>query len=284
MIIDFRVRPPFKSFCNLNIYGPRESNPDPVTAPGVWLDLAPCRSFDDRSIERFVEEMDEAGIDVAVAMGRNSPAPWGSVANSDVAELVDTYPGRFVGFGSVDGSSEDRVRQVDECAELGFKGVAMDNPWCSPALYDDDESLFPVYERVAEHGLILSLTSSIYLGPDMSYCMPMHIQRVAMMFPQVPIVVPHAFWPWTTQGCGVAFQNSNVYLAPDFYGHIPNSPGAEEYVKAANYYLGYRLLFASSYPIRPLGQSVEQFVALPFKDDDLRQRCLGGNARRLLGI
>ena len=77
MIIDFRVRPPFKSFCNLNIYGPRESNPDPVTAPGVWLDLAPCRSFDDRSIERFVEEMDEAGIDVAVAMGRNSPRAVG---------------------------------------------------------------------------------------------------------------------------------------------------------------------------------------------------------------
>ena len=104
---------------------------------------------------------------------------------------------------------------------------------------------------VAEHGLILALTSSIYyVGPDMSYCMPVHIQRVAMQFPQVPIVVPHAFWPWVTEGCGVAFQNSNVYLVPDFYGYIPNSPGAEEYVKAANYYLGYRLLFASSYPIR----------------------------------
>ena len=101
MIIDFRVRPPFKSFCNLNIYGPRESNPDPVTAPGVWLDLAPCRSFDDRSIERFVEEMDEAGIDVAVAMGRNSPAPWGSVANSDVARVGRNVPGaiRRVRFG-----------------------------------------------------------------------------------------------------------------------------------------------------------------------------------------
>ena len=36
--------------------------------------------------------MDEAGIDVAVSMGGNSPAPYGSVANSDVAELVDTYP------------------------------------------------------------------------------------------------------------------------------------------------------------------------------------------------
>ena len=73
MIIDFRVRPPFKSFCKLNIYGARDPNPDPVTAPGVWLDVPPFRSFDDRSIERFIEEMDEAGIDVAVAMGRNSP-------------------------------------------------------------------------------------------------------------------------------------------------------------------------------------------------------------------
>ncbi|MCE2529493.1 MAG: hypothetical protein J4G11_06450 [Acidimicrobiia bacterium] len=108
------------------------------------------------------------------------------------------------------------MSQVDQCVELGFKGVAKDNGWCVPALYDD-ESLFPVCERVAEHGL-------------------------------------------------------------------PNSPGAEEYIRAANYYLGHRLLFASSSPIRPLGLSVEQFAALPFEDEDLRQRCLGGNVQRLLGI
>jgi len=61
-------------------------------------------------------------------------------------------------------------------------------------------------------------------------------------------------------------------------------PGANEYVKAANYYLGHRLLFASSYPVRPLGQSVEQFRALPFASDEIRSRCLGGNAARLLGL
>lgn len=110
MIIDFRVRPPFKSLCNPNIYGPTIR--------------IPIRSL-----------------------------PRGSGPDSDVARLFDMYPGRFVGFGSVDGSSDDAVGQVDQCVDLGFKGVAMGNGWCVPALYDD-ESLFPVYERVAEHGLI----------------------------------------------------------------------------------------------------------------------------------
>ncbi len=93
MIIDFRVRPPFKSFCKLNIYGARDPNPGPGSRPRRVARRSAFPILDDRSIERFVEEMNESGIDVAVAMGRNSPAPWGSVLNSDVAELVETYPG-----------------------------------------------------------------------------------------------------------------------------------------------------------------------------------------------
>jgi predicted TIM-barrel fold metal-dependent hydrolase len=132
--------------------------------------------------------------------------------------------------------------------------------------------------------MIASFTSSIFVGPDLTYCDPVHIQRVARRFPKLRIVVPHGAWPYTVQICAVAFQCSNVYLLPDFYGHIPNMPGADEYVKAANYYLGHRLLFASSYPVRPVGQSVEQFKALPFDSDEIRWRCLGGNAARLLGL
>ena len=54
------------------------------------------------------------------------------------------------------------MSQVDQCVELGFKGVAIDNGWCVPALYDD-ESLLPVYERVAEHGLPNSPEADEYI-------------------------------------------------------------------------------------------------------------------------
>ena len=47
MIIDLRLRPPFTSFRNINDSGRRDPYPDQATAPGVWLDVAPCQSFED---------------------------------------------------------------------------------------------------------------------------------------------------------------------------------------------------------------------------------------------
>ena len=50
MIIDLRLRPSFKSSHNLNVFGPCDPDLDPVTAPGVWLDAPPFRSFEGRYV------------------------------------------------------------------------------------------------------------------------------------------------------------------------------------------------------------------------------------------
>jgi len=144
--------------------------------------------------------------------------------------------------------------------------------------------LMPLYQLCSDLGLIVSLTSSIFLGPDMSYCHPIHVQRVALAFRDLTIVVPHANWPWTTLACSVVFQTNNVHLIPDFYLNMPNTPGAHEYVRSANYFMSYNLLFGSSYPVRPFGQSVEQFSALPFDSEEILNRALGENAARILGL
>ena len=283
MIIDFRVRPPFKGFTDLHIFRPRDPNPDPVTAKGFQLDLPAYRSRDEQSMDAFVEEMDQAGIDIGVVMGRYAPPANGSVSNDEVAELVAAYPGRFIGFGSVDVTDVDAaVAEVDRCVDLGFRGVAFDNGYFP--LYDDDPSLFPIYQRCAERGLILSITSSLFLGPDLTYCDPVHLQRVAASFPDLPIVVPHGGWPYVTEICGVAYRHTNVYLIPDLYLNLARTPGSSGYLEAAQFYLSRRLLYASSYPVRPMGQSLEQFRNLPFEDDDVRERCLGQNAADLLGL
>jgi predicted TIM-barrel fold metal-dependent hydrolase len=252
---------------------------------GLSIDLPVPRSFEQRSITAFIDEMDEGGVDLAVVMARHAPRYDGIVSNDDVAELTHRYPKRFVGFGAVDVTNVSTARrEIERCQSLGLRGVAFDNPWSDPALYDDDASLFPLYERCADLNLLVSLTSSLYLGPDITYSMPSHIQIIASRIPALKIIVPHAAWPWVLPMCGVALRFTNIYLLPDFYGYLPNMPGAEHYMQAANSYLSYRLLYGSSYPVRPLTMSLKQFRGLPFASDAIRSRCMGGNAARLLGI
>jgi predicted TIM-barrel fold metal-dependent hydrolase len=283
-IVDFRVRPPFRSF---RTAFHRESA---------------LEKSDDELMEAFIGEMDAAGIALAVAMGRTVRRPdaravdvvGGNVSNDDVEALLERYPGRFAGFGSVDVLDvESALREVDRCAERGFAGVAFFNPAQTTPLYDDDDSLLPIYERCAERGLVASITSSIMVGPDISYSMPIHIQRVALAFPELAIVVPHGAWPWTKEIIGVVlqgllFESSRVYLAPDFYFSQLGLPGRQDFIEMANdaggFGLDRRLLYASSYPALPLAQSIETLESTPFQNPDAQRRIFRDNAAGLLAL
>jgi hypothetical protein len=101
---------------------------------------------------------------------------------------------------------------------------------------------------------------------------------VAAAFPKLRIVAYHGYWPNVQQLVGVAFRHENVFLVPDMYLFLP---GSEVVVQAANGFLGEQLLFGSSYPFRPIGQSVEDAQRLGFKDAVL-EKFFAGNARRVL--
>ena len=88
MIVDFRVRPPYKSFLDSWLYRPRDPNPDPVDMHPLRMDADRCPSFLEKSMPLFMKEMDEAGIDVGVIMGRQAAPAFGSMPNEEVAELV----------------------------------------------------------------------------------------------------------------------------------------------------------------------------------------------------
>ena len=284
MIIDFRVQPPFASFLGIYFYRPRPDIVVPVKVNAFSIGRRTSAAYVERSIELFVGEMDEAGIDVSVIMGQHAGPTWGSVANDDIGELVSRYPGRFAGFAGIDPQEQGAVDEIQRSVEsLGCKGIAILPGWSDPPLRDDDRKVYPVYEKAAELGIPVMITSSHVIGPDMSYAMPEHIQRVALDFPQLTIVVGHACWPWTTQACALAMRCTNVYLMPEFYMHMPDMPGAQDYVDAANSYLSHRMVYSSCYPTRPLGQALEDFRRLPISPES-QENLLGHNGARLLGL
>jgi predicted TIM-barrel fold metal-dependent hydrolase len=291
-VIDFRLRPPFRGFLNLAIHD--KGSLQHYTRAGV----SPAPSFIESDMDCLIQEMDSANIVRGVVLGRNAAQPYGVVANEDIAELVRSYPDRFVPFGSVDsrlgaraGSgitgnrsvAQRMIREVDYCLDdLGFAGIAVDPGWSDPPRHVDSPTFYPLYAHCAEREVPIAITMSIFVGPDISYSEPTALQRVAKDFPSLQVIVAHAAWPWVTELLGVSFTSKNIWVSPDFYGHIKNMPGALHYSEAANYFLEGRLLYASAYPARPLKESVEEFCALPLREDVLK-KSLYDNARRLLG-
>ena len=282
MIVDFRMRPPYKSYSDLWPLFPKG---DEGPADPRYLSPFACEqpaSKVQKSIDLFISEMDEAGITQGVLMGRQSGPTYGSVPNDEIAELSALYPGRFHMFGGVAlNDVPAAVAEIDRIVKLGFKGVAVDSGWNDPPIYSDDKSLYPIYEKCQELDIILSLTSSLFLGPDLTYIEPTRVQHIAADFPNLLIVLPHGGWPYTMEYLGLGLMYNNLWFMPDFYAYLPGIPGADLYVTAANSYIGNRIIFASSYPGWPLKLAVEKFSALPF-DDDVLEKALYKNAQWIL--
>lgn len=285
MILDARIRPPFKSLKDVLALTPG-ARPSIKRSPLVSGYERP-QSMIQKSIELFFQEMDDAGIGKGILVGRR--AGHRLVSNDDIAELRDQYPERFpLAIAGVNGIDiPAAVREVERTImNVGFKGIAVDPGWWIPPKYVDDSSIYPIYAKCAELGGVLYLTCSLMQGPDISYAEPWRIQRVANDFPDLQIVVVHGAFPYTSEMLGVMIANApqgNLWVLPDFFQFIPGFPGAQDWVDAANHYIGDRILYGSSYPVRPLKQSLEEFLRFSYKPEVL-ENLLVKNAANLFGI
>lgn len=284
MIIDFRCRPPTDEF--LTYFDPPRMK---WIAARVGADtMSPA--YLARSVEGFIGEMDEAGINIGVALGRNSPEmmvgrrkfPAGIIPNQHVLDLQTKYPDRIVGFAGIDVSNKlhDALEEIDVYVRRGgLKGVFIE-PQRALRGHPDDQRIFPIYERCLELGVPVSIMTGPFAGADISFTDPAHIDAVATQFPDLKIVCGHGCWPYVNEVIAVAFKHPNVYVSPDVY-HF--TPGADAYVEAGNGFMQDQLMFGTAYPVRPLAQTVTDFRKLPWKDSVL-EKILYGNAAKVLGL
>ena len=288
MVIDFRVRPPFRGFLNMGIFtkwANPETDPRKMGAFGMGRDPVP--SCEQKSLDLWKAEMDEAQIEKCVVMGRKTKGTGikaGNVLAEDLYDLANMFPDRVIPFAGIDPTEADAYKEVEYAAtKLGFKGISIDPGWCEPCMYAEDERIMPVYETASSLGLIVSITCSAVVGPDLTYSDPVTIQHVAKKFPDLKITVAHAAWPNVEKMLGVAMTCPNIYLIPDVYFYTDNMPFADGYVTAANGYMKYRTLFASTYPVGGFKQSIEKWSSKGLTEESLRLT-LHDNAADLLGL
>lgn len=278
-IIDFRIRPPFGDFLKLGIWNPICNE----TPPMRWRN-APSQAAREKSLDKFWREMDDAGISMAVAIGRKVPDDSVSVANESVAALAREYPQKIVGFGSLDISRgvSAAMEELEHCLALGLRGIALEPAYSLPPRYADSAVLYPIYARLEKARLPVVLTMSFFQG-NLDYSNPVAVQHVAEDFPNLQIVVGHACYPWLPQIFNVCLVHDNVWLLPDLYMLNPDAPGNDMYGQALRWLNGERILFGSSYPCFNIVQAVretERFAMSP----EISEKFFYGNAQRLLGL
>ncbi len=277
-VIDMRLRPPFL-------------HPFFGAAPGTpefdlvrWVNRRVGAADPDdfarfRTMPDVLAGMGDAGIALGVTVGRSTPTV--RITNDEVAALAAQSGGRLIGVASIDPLMLGREAALAEArravTSLHLAAVNFDAGFYETPLRADDERLMPLYEACVELGVPAFIMSGP-TTPDLAFNDPLAIDNVARSFPKLPIVVCHGCYPNIDAMIGVAFRHETVFVSPDMYMF---APGGRRYAEAATGFLRDQLLFGSSFPFRPMRQSVADFRALGLPDDVLR-RVLGGNAARVL--
>ncbi|KAF1048399.1 amidohydrolase family protein [Xylophilus sp.] len=283
-VIDLRARPAYLH----DFFGRTPGSPGEATAR--WLNRRVGTRGDDahfvrsRTPEGFLAEVRDAGrthgLTHAVVVGRHTPGQH--LPNDTIHGIVHGHP-ELIGIGAVDPVVQGEQAALAEAERavrtLGLAGIDIEPGFGEPPRHPDDPAYLPVYDLAQQLGVPVFLMSGP-TTPDLRFNDPAPLARVAQQFPRLPIVAYHGYWPNVQQIVGVAFRYDNVFVVPDMYLFQPGSQG---YVDAANGFLAEQLLFGSSYPFRPIGQSIDDFLALGFKESVL-DRLLYGNAARLFGI
>jgi uncharacterized protein len=260
--IDMRLRPPIPAWVSgpafkTAMYYPRKV-PNFRGARSAWME----------SMDMLLGEMEATGVRYGVIMGRSAAGQLGGVGNEAIVDTLEQHPDRFIGFLGVD--LEAIPRSIDKIREFagqpGVVGVSIEPGSAKTPRLSDDPELRPIYETCLELGLPVSISLSGLLsalaGHDLSWCSPIPVQRVAFTFPELPIIVSHAAWPWAEQMVSIALTCPNIYVSPDIYVAKANMPCARTYVDAANCYLADRTLFGTAYPTQSLEEGVADFMGM----------------------
>lgn len=294
MIIDTRIRPPYKGFAGGSNYSKDK--------PAKWAAMfggkvaesvkhAPERfekGEHDVILKECLAEMDEAGIDFAFVPGRKGQDKvW--IDNQDVVDLCNEYPDRFAGIASIchEDPMEYNLDQIKKfCIDGPLYGVSIetglvsDIPSATPR-FVDDPLFWPIYDLCEKNNVIVSFTHNGPAYPDTSGSDPVRLKNIYSDFPNLKTLLVHGSWPHVNEIAAYLFVNKNVMVQPDFY--MMHAAGWQGYVDSINYMNPENYVFSSSYPLADMKTMVEYYLNCGIKEEIL-PNLFYKNAARFFGI
>ena len=268
---------------------PLHGAPDPRTTQILDAASKHFRSSFPRPNVREVADYYRARSMAAVVFAVDSQTNTGEVPvpNDEILDVARENADVLIPFGSVDPHRPNAAAEAERLIARGARGFKF-HPNLQ-GFFPNDRLAYPLYEVIAAAKLpAMFHTGHSGMGSGMrggggirlKYSNPMHVDDVAVDFPDMPIILAHPSFPWQEEALSVCMHKEQVYI--DLSGWAPKlfPPILVQY---ANGPLRSKMLFGSDYPVLTPERWMADFESLPIRDE-VRPLILKQNAVRLLGL
>jgi len=233
----------------------------------------------DVDFDRMIAEADAGAVDRLIISA--TAFPGSPVDNDCVASIVARAPRRLIGCASVDPRlGMSAVRELRRAVRaLGCRGLKL-----LPFLYDEPPSsriYYPLYTECIELGVpVLILTGHTAVRARSEVGRPLHLDEVALFFPELTIIAGHAGYPWTDELVSLAWKHERVFI--DTSGHRPKyfPPQLTRFLDS---YGRDKVMFGTGYPLMDYAGPLAEFRALGLREET-NAKVLGDNAAKLFGL
>jgi len=239
------------------------------------------------AVDDFIAMMDEAGLDKALIPAirmmsyQNKTMVW-DITEEEVAAAIGKHPDRLIGLAGFNPLKKlEAVRQVERAVkELGFKGVYIHTYGYGIPL--NHRLYYPLYAKCVE----LNVPVSMQVGHSAEHMpnelgRPIHLDIVALDFPELKLVGAHTGWPWTEEMMSLAWKHENVYIGIDAHHPKYLEPGLVQFMKTRGQN---KVLYGTNYPAVLHAESIACIRNELGLTEKVAEKILHSNAARVYGL
>ena len=210
-----------------------------------------------------------------------------------VADYVAAHPDKLIGFLSLDPMQDDWQREMHQGhQELGLRGIKLLPMYAG--FQPDDNLLDPLWSYASRNHLpVLLHTGTTFISQAVLDCtLPRHLDRVAIRFPDVKIIMAHLGHPYEGECVAVIRKHANVYADCSALHYRPFQL-YHSLMLVQEYGVWHKLLFGSDYPFTSVNASIEglwalnqmlEGTALPRLDERALDELIHRDSLRILGL
>lgn len=206
--------------------------------------------------KHFEEEL--RYVDKAVVFGLNAKASGVKVPNEYISKYANEYPEKVIGYASVDPNDSEASQELEYCIkELNLKGLKL-GPIYQNFDPHDEKLAYPVYEKAQKLDIpvMWHMGGSFIREGLLEYSRPYLIDRIAIDFPKLKMIIAHMAYPWENETIVVIRKQPNVYADIAVLCNRPIQL-CNILVSAFEYNVTHKMLFGTDFPFTTIEQTIQ---------------------------